>query len=425
MKITQNGLEFYEFKEFKKFATEYDLFGLVSLSEPIIDKNGNILLKEKVAIKDSLIKKLDTMDGQYIPNFKLVMSTDLLKKLKLVLAKAVLQRIEDRSNEFINHLYEQNAGKMASLKGIIQNAFHTKSLVLAFFKIQLTMPEFFNHVADLALLTLGATIQKQFPFKMVNRFSFLAGLFADLSTSHNELYKSSFMGQSLAQITALSSEIARKYNLPEEVVASINSHPITAFEIPGAQAPVFKLEEVRKSFLNMDLLSNSAMEDDSLEEEEVDSVYSEDTADVVLEAMKIGRYILENLKVSQDRENISEKLLIMFTYNAEKGLFRKDLADPMINRFKEFDQAIKKIRTIAEVENKCKFPPSAWAYPKPKAAQIICKNKNYACPLVVYGWDLKIITTQDPFGFIGTNLPVGTYPKCSLEEELHSRLKSD
>ena len=113
----------------------------------------------------------------------------------------------------------------------------------------------------------------------------------------------------------------------------------------------------------------------------------------------------------------------MFTYNSEKGIFRKDLADPMINRFVEFDAAIKKIRVIAEIENKCKFPPAAWAYPKPKAAQVLCKERNYQCPFIVNGWDLKIITAQDPFGFIGTSLAVGTYPKCALEEELQKKVK--
>lgn len=423
MKITASGLEFFEFREFKKFATEYELFGLVSLSEPIIDKSGNVLLKEKVAIKDTVIRKLDQMEGQYIPTFKLLMTSDLLKRLKGVLAKAVISRIEDRTNVFVHHLYEQSSNKMASLKGIIQNSFYSKSLVLAFFKVLLTMPEFFNHITNMGLLSLGAVVQKNFQYKMVNRLAFLTGLFADLSGSHNDLYKECFYGQGLNQLTALSSELARKFNLAEEIIAAINSHPISAFEIPGTKPADFKLEEVRKSFLNLDLMNSVSLDDESLEEEEVEGQYSEDTAEVVLEAMKIARYISENLKATQDKDHVSEKLLVMFTYNSEKGLFRKDMADPMISRFQEFDQVVKKIRVVAEIENKCKFPPSAWAYPKPKAAQILCKNKNYACPLIVNGWDLKIITTQDPFGFIGTALNVGTYPKCSLEEELQAKFR--
>ncbi|TGN18427.1 hypothetical protein [Leptospira idonii] len=423
MKITSTGLEFVEFNEFKRFATEYGLLGSVALSEPVIDKSGNILIKEKVAIKENMLKKLESMEGKYIPAFKLAMSRDLMKMLKMVLSKAVMARIADRNNEFINHLYEQNTEKMASLKGIIQNAFYSKAIALAFFRILLNHKEFFSHLADFGLLALGSVIQKNYNFKMVNRYSFLAGLCADISTIQDGVYRQSLFGKSLSQTTSLSMEIARKFGLPEEVTTAINSHPIAQFEIPNAVPATVNVEELRKNQLNQDLLSGSGLEDDeSINEEEEEGEFSDDTAETVLESLKIARYVIENLKTSS-KDQVSEKLLVMFTYNTEKGMFRKDIADPMINRFTEFDQAIKRVRTVAEVENKCKFPPSAWAYPKPKAAQILCKDRNYQCPWIVNGWDLKIISAQDPFGYIGTALSVGTYPKCALEEELHARVK--
>lgn len=423
MKITNAGLEFLEFNEFRNFAVDYDLLGSVSLSEPIIDKNGNILIKEKVAIKENLLKKLEGMDGNYIPAFKLAMSKDLMKMLRMVLSKAILNRIEDRKNEFIFHLYEQNAERMLSLKGIIQNAFYSKSVALAFFRILLNHKEFFNYLADLGLLSLGAVIQKKFSYKMVNRYSFLAGLCADIGVSKEGLYKQSFVGTSLPKVANISTEIMRKLALPEEVISAVNSHPIVNFEIPGTVPAEFDSEAVKKSDLNLDLLSGSGIPDDGSDDEEEPGEYVEDTAAVTLEALKIGRYIIENLKATSDKEHVSEKLLIMFTYNVEKGMFRKDLADPMIDRFKEFDLAIKRIRTIAEIENKCKYPQSAWAYPKPKSSQILCKDKQYQCPYIVNGWDLRIIAAQDPFGYIGTSLAVGTYPKCALEEELHEKIK--
>jgi len=424
MKITSTGIEFIDFNEFKRFATEYDLLGSVSLSEPIIDKNGNILIKEKVAIKENLLKKLEAMEGKYIPSFKLGMSRDLMRMLKLVLTKAVMTRINDKSNEFINHLYEQNAEKMASLKGIIQNSFYSKPLALAFFKILLNQKDFFNHLSDLGLLSLGSVIQKQYNLKMVNRYSFLAGLCADICTNKDGIYKQSLAGQSLGRTASLSVEIGRKLELPEEILSAIGSHPIAKFEIPGAVIAEINSEELRSHTFNQELLAGSALDGDASEvDEDEEAEFSEETSEVVLESLKIARYVIENLKVTADKDKVSEKLLVMFTYSAERGLFRKDIADPMINCFKEFDVAIKKIRLVASVENKCKFPSSAWAYPKPKSAQILCKDRNYQCPWIVNGWDLKIITAQDPFGYIGTALSVGTYPKCALEEELHEKVK--
>ena len=297
MKITSTGLEFQDFPEFRTFVVEYELLGSVSLSEPIVDKSGNVLLKEKVAIKENLIKKLEEMDGKFIPSFKLAMSKDLMKMLKQVLAKAVLSRIEDKSNQFIKHLFEQNAEKMASLKGIIQNSFYTKSIALAFFRILLNEKDFFLYLADMGLLSLGSVIQKKYQFKMVNRYSFLAGLCADISTSKDGIYKRTLIGLPLTTSTSLSTEIARKFALPEEVIAAINGHPLAAFEIPNGNPPDINIEELKKHPLNVELLAGTSMEDESLEENDEEGEYAEETADVVLSALKIARYVSENLKV--------------------------------------------------------------------------------------------------------------------------------
>ncbi|MDF3818984.1 hypothetical protein P3G55_03675, partial [Leptospira sp. 96542] len=268
MKISNTGLEFIEFNEFKNFVVDYDLLGSVSLSEPIIDKNGNILIKEKVAIKENLLNKLAGMDGNFIPAFKLAMSKDLMRMLKFVLCKAVLKRIEDRNNEFIFHLYEQNAERMASLKGIIQNSFYSKPIALSFFRILLNHKEFFNYIADFGLLCLGAVIQKKYMFKMVNRYSFLAGLCADIGLSKDVLYKQTFVGDPLSSSVNLSAEIARKLMLPEEVVSAITGHPLAKFDIPGMNPAKFDMEELRKHSLNQELLTGSGLGDENMNEDE-------------------------------------------------------------------------------------------------------------------------------------------------------------
>ena len=73
---------------------------------------------------------------------------------------------------------------------------------------------------------------------------------------------------------------------------------------------------------------------------------------------------------------------------------------------------------IAQIENQCLHPPSAWAYPKPKASQVLCKNNHHTCPHYVSGWNISVISTQEAIGYIGTNLRPGSYPKCRLEKDL-------
>lgn len=424
MKITSTGFEFEDFQNFKKFALDQELVGSIQLTEPILDKSGNILIKEKVSVKESMMKKLEDLDGQYIPIFKLNLSGELLKKIKFQLAKAVFRRFEDRTNAFLHYLYRESNTDLPNFRGIITNAFCTRNLTLVFFRILIEKPIFFNHCADLALLSMGSVIQKRLGIKMVNRYSFLAGLLADVCLIDTDYWKRPLNGKHVAKYTKLSANVVEGLNLPYELVDAINGHPIAELVMDNdAEESDLNVDLIRNGEKLKDILTTDATNDEVTSEDAPgDEGIGEKTTTYATEALRIGRYIIENLKSISERDQISEKLLVMFTYNTEKGFFSKEVADLMIKQFKMFDHVVKRIRIISDVEKKCRFPESAWAYPKPKAAQILCKNRKYECPMLVSGWDIKVIQAQDAFGYIGTSLPASVYPKCALEEELQERL---
>lgn len=426
MRITKTGFEFNNFQSFKRFALDQELVGSIQLSEPILDKSGNVLIKEKVNIKDSMMKKLEDLDGQYVPDFKLILSGELLKKIKYQLAKAVFRRFEDKSNSFLHFIYNEAEIEVTNFKGIITNSFCTRNLALVFFRILLEKPLFFNHCADLALASLGSVIQKKQNVKMANRYSFLAGLLADICLVDTDYWKKPLDGMQVAKYTKLSANVAEVLNIPYEVVDAINGHPIQDLFL-GKEEESFPIDidSIRNGSMLKEILNTETQSDQNLEEEpeeDENEALSEKTSEIATEALKIGRYVIENLKLEGNKEQISERLLVMFAYNTDKGYFAKEIADPMIKQFKMFDHVIKRIRIVTDVENKCRFPGSAWAYPKPKATQILCKNRKYECPLIVSGWDIKVIQSQEAFGYIGLGLPSGVYPKCSLEEEMTERL---
>lgn len=424
MKITPTGFEFNDFSSFKRFAIDQELVGAISLMDPVLDKNGNVLIKEKVNIKESMMKKLEDLDGQYIPDFKLILSGELLKKIKTQIAKSVFRRFEDKSNAFLHYIYRESNTELPNFRGIITNAFCTRNLTLVFFRILLEKPQFFNHCVDLGLLSMGSVIQKRLGVKMVNRYSFLAGLLADVCLVDTDYWKYPVGGKDVAKYIKLSANVVEKLNLPYEIMDAINGHPIPELVMDMDGEPnELNLDSIRQGRMFKEILSTDAEGDESIgEEDSSDDGITERTTEFAVEALRIGRYIMENIKSTSEKDQVSEKLLVMFTYNTEKGFFRKEIADLMIKQFKQFDAVIKRIRIISDVENKCRFPHSAWAYPKPKAAQILCKNRKYDCPLMVSGWDINVIQAQDAFGYIGTSLPAGSYPKCALEEELQERL---
>ncbi len=82
MKITKEGIEFNELKEFSKFITNLELMGTLQLREALKDKKGNILIKELVYVRDSSIKKLESMPDQYTPTFKIQTTAELVNKIR-------------------------------------------------------------------------------------------------------------------------------------------------------------------------------------------------------------------------------------------------------------------------------------------------------------------------------------------------------
>ena len=118
--------------------------------------------------------------------------------------------------------------------------------------------------------------------------------------------------------------------------------------------------------------------------------------------------------------NTDVKILSIFSYNLEKGYFSKEIAESIMKRFQEYEDILSAIKQIALVEKACPFQ-SAWAYPKPRSAQVLCQKKIEKCPLCIRGRDINIVNRLSPYGYIGTSLEKGYYPKCKLEDKLPSK----
>lgn len=427
MKISPKGIEFDNIKEFSKFVYDNDLIGIVQLTQPIKDNSGMILVKENVSIKENTIKKLESLIGQYQPTFRVNITTELTEKLREVLAKEILPRTEKSQNAITYHLFTTRKNSALNLKGIILHSFYTRYLTLAFYRLLIERQEVFYHLVDLGLLALATISQRSYPLRLVNRYAFLAGLLADVSLSETEYWRKPYSdGNQIRQVAKVSSGIAQSLKISPEVSAGIERHPL--IEIYSDTEP-FNLDY---SLLNAhpllqggnDFTDDSKMEDD--DESSVDNSENfEDIVRLVSESLKIARFIDETSKKITETDNIAEKLIIMFSYNVEKGLFSKEIADPLIERFTDFQKTVQRIRKIAELETKCKYTPSAWAYPKPYATQIICKDRVYNCPNFISGWDISIVAPQEALGYIGTTLLPGSYPKCRLEKQLKDLKDSD
>ncbi len=415
MKITLAGIEFDELREFSKFVNDLDLLGLVQLRDPIKDKKGNILIKDNVHIKDSTLRKLESIPGQYESKFRVNMTSELTGRIKKALTAEIMPGIQKSKNEFISILYNNDQSSIVSTESLISSSFYTNDLVLVLYKIMLEQYDFFQHIVSMGLICLGTVVQKSYSIKLIHRYAFLTGLLSDMIFFNTDYWRKSNLDETLmTRLAKLNSQIAQNVAMPMQIVSAIQNHVVKGVYVVDKPDPMDFNVLGMNPFLESVPRETGAGDDYVL----VDNEHFEETVKILTESLKITRFISETYKRISGADNVAEKLLVMFCYNVEKGIFDKGISNPMIDRFKEYEKIVARTRKIAELENRCQFLPSAWAYPKPKATQILCKNKVFECPNYISGWDINVVTAQEAVGYVGTALKPGAYPKCKLEKEL-------
>ena len=416
MKITASAIEFETFNDLKSFMFRNNLFGIIKLIDAITDNNGKVLVKENVTLKETTIAKLEELVGSFSETFKVQLSKDILKKFREAVAEKIIIRLKESENSFLKHIYKDSKH---NYEGYIANALQNKKLLLAIFKISSERENFFNYISELGLISLGIMIQKFYRVRMIHRYSFLAGLCADLQFADGNEWKTPAGTESERSKRAQDgASFLQQFDLPDEIVDAVAKHSYSEATPDVNRTVKIKLEEIPADGASVfDDIIGAGGDD---EDEPAESQYDDNLAGTLIEAMRIARYINDVHLANEEKDFLAEELVYYLAYNAEKGRFYNDLVNPVIDRFRDFEKLVRKARKVAEIEGMCLKKPSAWAYPKPNATQVLCKNRVYDCPKIVSGWDIHIIAEKDISCWVGTTLTPGDYAKCSLETLLET-----
>lgn len=425
MIIRADEIEFSSASEFYKFIATNDLIGIAQLKDPLLDANGNLLIKEKVKLNESLLKKITNLEGKYVSLLKIIINQEVIHKLGIRLAKEIISKIESQDNySILYHLFENNQTGVNNYKGIIENAFYDPKITLFLFQVLTQKKEFFDYIATLGLYSLAAVIQNNFQIRFVNRYALLTGILCDACLMDTEYWQNPITnGQDLTIIAKASAAYLTKYSIPLPIIQAISSCDFQSIQLEQNPPLRVSLAKINNISTSIEIALNY-QDAGTIEPEEPTEEENPELVEIVAQALKIAKFIIILQKKLETAEKMAEKLVTIFSYNTEKGFFRKDLADPMIATFKEYRESVSKARRIASVENMCLYKPSAWAYPKPEPSQIICKNRVTDCPNIEMGWNLSVFSEKDAIGYLGTKLFPGQYPKCKLEKYLFPEQES-
>jgi hypothetical protein len=217
----------------------------------------------------------------------------------------------------------------------------------------------------------------------------------------------------LRELSEKAAMMASRLDAPSVVVDGIRSG-IAFSELSGE----LDMEVTHSKEKQIQSMENILFFEESSSSSGEESANDERLLPVLQEILKFTRYIFFLFSKLEQSEHMIEEVSFRVAYNARKGYFNLSIVQPVLHKFREYELEYRSLMLIADIEGRCLHPPSAWAYPKPRATQIICKHGITSCPHLQTGWDLHVISPQDAFGWIGASLDAGRYQKCHLESEL-------
>ena len=421
MKVKGEDIEFGGLAEFSSFMAEVGPYGAIKLREPITDNNGNILIKENIQVKSGMLQKLQELDGQYQPTFVVGIDDDLIKGIRLHLASAVFERIKKHQGNLIGFLLQRSA---YNPRPFIRNSILARGLLLGFYRIYREGPDFFNHSADLGLLTLGFSLHQRFRKRMMHRYAFLAGLCADIGLSDGNEWRRPAEDSADAQSrTNRSVKLLERLSLPAGLSAAIREHRQVNDVVQEEEKSSSPFDGIIEDGPDKESAAANTGEadapDDPADQTALEDLTNE-TQVAVTELLRVARFVQESM-IRSEEGNQARRILERLAYNCARGFYAQEVLDPILKAFREYETTVRHIMHVAAVERMCIHPPSAWAYPKPNAAQILCREHVQDCPHLVTGWDIQIVSAHEAFGWIGATLAPGNYQKCQLEQHLKER----
>ncbi len=437
MKLSGNSFLIESLEEFELFYIELNLKGILMLEKDFIDNSGNLLIRKDTIIRQSFLERLKQTRGQFEEKFYVKLTQQLIQILADYLSDVIIENI--KSWDFLDKLYIVSLRKP---RNIVKNTLKYPKFCIAAFILFKKNKEHFDHLSKISLLSLAVVLLQEISMKGLHTFTFISTFISEFSfpnrntaiQSYDDLeLHSSFIRKSIELVSRLElpidiekilnrikvlSAISEDETLPSEIKKknnSLNLDPtLLLFEEEFLEEtqntnPQQKIE--KEDDLNDEV-------DESMIQQPKKSILSDKAISIISESIKFARYIFFLYEKIEDREHLFEEISFRVAYTSKRGYFDYQLLKPVLNKFKNLELEMRNLMLIAAIEKKCLYPPSAWAYPKPRSTQIICRNQVVHCPYVKLGWDLFVVKDVEPYGWIGTRLKEGRYFKCKLEDLL-------
>lgn len=422
MRIQGNEILFDQPPAFLSFIYELELIGLVQLSRPVEDLSGKVMIREKILVRQSMLQRIGEATDQFKLPIALEITEEIIKRIRNSLAEAILKQIDRPEHVFLNRLYSD---LKKNPRPIILHSFRHRPLALLAYQIARQKPDLFTNLTVLGLLCLGIVIQKEYKIPLVHRHAFLAGFCCQLGLADTDDWRQAPKDdEEQRRRLERSAAYLDQMNFVQGLGTVLRSS-FFSVRTPAVIDQTFTglLQEFKPGpdAEQTEAAQPQQQADADVEEEPTATPEVVDNAavPVLIGTVRIARFAHDIINSPTAQVNSARELVQGLAYNTAKGYFEKTLVIGSLGRFREYEVDIKHLAALAQVEGGCIHGGRyAWAYPKPRATQVLCSENLFACPHIKTAWTFHLVAPQRAYGRIGRNLPAGTYHKCALEEDL-------
>ena len=411
VKIRENHLEFGSANELLRFVERYgsqrEPFEF-EFHEPVRAGGEEVYIAEGMAVSESRLENLEKYDA-HNKTYRIKLTDALMPRFAAHLQQACMQRLSAAKHDLLSMVF---SGATGNVSGIVKNALYNKVnnearlLTLWLLRLREQDEAFFDHVVRFGLYTLGiagVVLERQ---SFLHRFSFQAGLLADINTQNKDILNKPLFEQSekyRREFCNLTDTAAEKMGMVPEIVEALRRH----------------LEDLGTGGAPEEAPSISILDEEPAEEEVKDTgQLNQVVVEGLVSVLRLARFVTDSEKSGSDPETKLRNLIAGLAYHAERGSLPGRYVEPVLKKCESFAKLIRRMKEIAQVEARCvKKDDSAWAYPKPDAAQVLCLKNHMDCRLFHGGRPLTIVSGAVE-GFVSRGLAPGEYGKCKLAEEL-------
>jgi hypothetical protein len=423
MEIKQGEILFPDFADFLKFVIALDLSNQIKFSRPITDLTGKVMIREGILARQSMIERLRDMEGQYTLPLAIEITNDIYARIADFLADQVMQVSEKMEYGFVKRLLDSVD---RNHRAFVRNTFRHRSLALLSYRITQQNGKFFEHCSLLGLLSLGVILQQNLRLPLIHRHAFIAGYAALLGLAGSGGWRTAPVGdEDQRRRLEKSAVLADRLRLPAGIGTLIRSSFFSIDQPTMVKPTVDARSTAASGGPGADREGDAADEEFLPEESELMGAgdgapekVDNTTMSLLMEALKIARFAYQTLTSPVEPTHAGEELIHRLAYNTGRGYFDSRLVGGALSRFREHEQTMRHLMEIAKLESQCLHGNHAWAYPKPRATQILCRGNVAHCPHYRGGWKFHLLEEQAAFGRVGGVLPAGSYDKCAFEDKL-------